>query len=178
MSKESFESLQKGDANYRRKLIDKGIRTTAARGQLEGDADGGDQGLEVPTRRDQVAIAQMIQESLDIKGANDAKYQKIRMSDKEFEMREGQERAKAILAYGGSKKKSRAIGVKSTQDVESRLDKLGKEGFKFSNRGNNARQLTTGDTRFFNNAIDWETGAQIGVGVMGADDGLGDTNYQ
>ena len=58
------------------------------------------------------------------------------------------------------------------------MDKLGKEGFKFSNRGNNARQLTTGDTRFFNNAIDWETGAQIGVGVMGADDGLGDTNYQ
>ena len=121
---------------------------------------------------DKVQVANMIQEALEAKGKNDAKYQKIRQSDAEFQRREGQQRAVEVLARKGNKK---AFGVKSNQDVASRLAKVEKDTYKPSNVGS-GKGVSGVDTRYFNLAQDWQTGETFNQEIS-RDDGMGDTSY-
>ncbi len=117
-------------------------------------------------------IANMVQEALTEKGKNDAKYQKIRQSDKEFERRQGQDRAAEILARKGDK---RQIGVKSNQDVASRLAKIEKDQYKPANVKKGGR-VAGPDTRYFNMAMDEYGNVFNQDGGQGGDD-LGSTGY-
>ena len=136
--------------------------------------------------------ADFLQQSLETKGENDRKYQKIRQSDTEFNRRAGQQAAVEIIERGQpnpaqfkdgitqltKSQSKRAIGVQSSQSADARLAKITKAGFNFSNTGSKAKQLSTGDTRYFDNGVDWETGQAVTLGAMGNDDGLGDSSYQ
>ena len=131
--------------------------------------------LQAPTKEDRVQVANMIQEALEQKGKNDAKYQKIRQSDAEFQRREGQQRAVEVMARKGNK---RAIGVKSHQDVASRMAKIEKDTYKPSNVASNFyTKKTTLDTRYFNVAQDWEQGESYNQDIQDPNDNLGDADY-
>tara|TARA_R110001632_G_scaffold111592_1_gene222417 strand:- start:54 stop:1949 length:1896 start_codon:yes stop_codon:yes gene_type:complete len=120
---------------------------------------------------DKVQVANMLQEALEAKGKNDAKYQKIRQSDAEFQRRLGQDRAVEVLARKGNK---RAIGVKSSQDVSSRLAKLD-QNYKPSNVGS-GKGASGVDKRYFNLAQDWQSGETFNQEIS-RDDNMGDTSY-
>ena len=172
-SKKLDTSIQGNLGTYRRQLLDKG--TVSVLGAREDLGLEYSESLQAPTKEDKVQVANMIQEALEAKGKNDAKYQKIRQSDAEFQRREGQERALEVLARKGNK---RAIGVKSNQDVASRLAKIEKDNYKPSNVASNFyTKKTTVDTRYFNVAQDWEQGESYNQDIQNPNDNLGDADY-
>jgi hypothetical protein len=148
-------------------------RLLKAAGRIGKRADD-DIGLDPITNlaEDKVQVANMIQEALEAKGKYDAKYQKIRQSDAEFQRREGQQRAVEVMARKGNK---RAIGVKSNQDVASRLAKIEKDNYKPSNVGS-GKGASGVDTRYFNLAQDWQSGETFNQEIN-RNDGLGDISY-
>ncbi len=171
-SKKLNTSIQGNLGTYRRQLLDKGTFVLGAREDLGLEYS---EALQAPTKEDRVQVANMIQEATLAKGKNDAKYQKIRQSDAEFQRREGQQRAVEVMARKGNK---RAIGVKSNQDVASRMAKIEKDNYKPSNVASNFyTKKTTLDTRYFNVAQDWEQGESYNQDIQDPNDNLGDADY-